>query len=123
MEGLEEVGGISELQTPVPPALAGEDSGVLIHRYIPQVGRPGIADADYQVWIDAARDAEIVIPKVKRKWVAQKSSFQFDGLDWQKLPTLHHIVARIAAFTVVEVINGVLIEGTGCSDLSSSKRI
>jgi hypothetical protein len=123
MEGLQEVSEISEVKTPAPALLAGEDNGVLIHRYVPAVGRPGMADADYQVWIDAARDAEIVVPKVKRKWVAQKSSFHFDGLDWQRLPTLHHIIARMAALTTVEVIQGVVVEGIGCSDLSGSQKI
>jgi Acetoacetate decarboxylase (ADC) len=123
MEGLEEVSGTPKLKTPASPASAGEDKGVLLHRYVPGVGRPGMADADYQVWIDAAKDAEVVMTNVKRKWVARKSSFQFDGLDWQRLPTLHHIIARMAEFTVVEVIEGVVVEGVGCSDLSSSKKI
>jgi len=125
LDGLEEVMGTpeQELKNWSPPKSAGQNDGVLLHRYVPHVGRPGMADADYQVWVDTVEDAKASATIVARKWVAEKSSFTFNRLDWQRLPTLHHIVARLAELTVVEIVEGVLVEEHGGSDYSISRKI
>jgi hypothetical protein len=125
LDGLKEVMGTQEheLKNWSPPTLAGQNDGILLHRYVPQVGRPGMADADYQVWVDTVEDAKASATTVTRMWVAEKLSFTFVGLEWQSLPTLHHIVARLAELTFVEIVEGVLVEEHGGSDYSISRKI
>lgn len=112
-----------ELKNWSPPALAGQNDGILLHRYVPQVGRPGMADADYQVWVDTVEDAKASATTVTRKWVAEQSNFTFTGLDWQSLPTLHDIVARLAELTSFEIVEGILVEERGASDYSITRKI
>jgi len=123
--GLKEVLETSEqeLKNWSPPVLAGQNDGILLHRYVPQVGRPGIADADYHVWVNTVEDAKEFPTTVTRKWVAEQSNFSFDGLSWQDLPTLHHIVARLAELRPIEIVEGVLVEERGASDYSISRKI
>lgn len=125
LDELEEVVGTSEreLKNWAPPESAGKNDGILLHRYVPQVGRPGVADADYQVWVDKVEDAKLSTTTVTRKWIAKKSSFTFNQLDWQKLPTLHHIVAKLAELTIVEIVEGLLVDEHGASDYSVSRKI
>lgn len=99
------------------------DEGVLIQRYMPKVGRDlkGQADAEYAVFDSfAAADPK---PQVHRSWTAGKASFTLDAGNWNSLPTLHHIVSRLAEIPVYEVVQAKVSEGTGVPDVSSAHRI
>lgn len=34
-----------------------------------------------------------------------------DGLDWERLPTLHHVVLKLAEIPIYEVIEAQVVEG------------
>ena len=104
--------------------ISGEDDdGILVYRYIPQVGREnkGKAESEYPVFVPYKED--MPQPKTQRLWKAQKASFKIDALDWDALPTLHHVIDRLAEIPVYEVIGGKVVEGVGVPDVGAAKRI
>ncbi|EME78798.1 uncharacterized protein MYCFIDRAFT_178899 [Pseudocercospora fijiensis CIRAD86] len=85
-------------------SISGEaDDGILVHRYIPATGRKnkGLAEADYACF-DRFAEAEPK-PRAERLWVAESARFEIDGLVWDQLPTLHHVVGRLAELPVYEI--------------------
>lgn len=106
--------------------IGGEaDAGILVHRYIPAVGREhkGVAEAEYPVFVPHAEDSKIIPSKVHRVRTTKDVSFEMDGLDWWRLPTLHHIVGRLAEIPVYEVVGAKVVEGEGVPDVSSARRV
>lgn len=105
-------------------SISGEaDDGIIVHRYIPAVGRDsrGRADADYAVF-DPYKE-ELPVPQPKRAWKAGKASFKLDALDLDALPTMHHIIERLAELPVYEIMGGKIVEGTGVPDVAAARRI
>ena len=49
-------------------------------------------------------------PKPKRVLNASKASFEIDALSTDVLPTLHHVISRLAELPVIEVVAGRLVE-------------
>ena len=105
--------------------IAGDttDEGILVHRYIPAVGRDekGKADAEYTVF-DAFAEAEPK-PQPHTTLKSSNASITLNARDWSALPTLHHVVARLADVPVYEVISAQVVEGTGVPDVSGAKRV
>lgn len=101
------------------------DAGILTHRYIPAVGRDqkGKADADYAVFVPKDEEAAVVPPKLTRARKSANASIEIDGLDWDALPTLHHVISRLAEIPVYDIVEAKLVEGQGVSDVSSARRI
>lgn len=92
-EGLEEAD-----QSLESGKISGEDdNGILVHRYIPKVGRKhkGEAEAEYPVIVPYAED--FPTPKPQKVYKASKPSFKIDPLDVDALPTMHHIISRLNA--------------------------
>lgn len=118
--GLEEVDPKLESGT-----ISGEDDdGILVYRYIPRVGRneKGIAEVEYPVFVPYAED--MPQPQTNKVWKATgKVDFKIDPLDWEALPTLHHIIQRLAEIPVYEVVGGKLVEGVGVPDVGAARRI
>ena len=90
---------------------------------MPQVGRStkGIAETSYPVFVPFAEDRPMPVTKRVRK--AAKANFKIDALDWEALPTLHHIVARLGELPIYEIISGKIVEGTGVPDVGAAHRI
>lgn len=104
--------------------ISGEDDdGILVYRYIPSVGREnkGKAEAEYPVFVPYAEDN--VQPKTLRVWKARKGSFKIDGMDWEALPTLHHVIGRLAELPVYEVVGAKVVEGVGVPDVGAARRL
>lgn len=112
--------------------IGGEaDYGILVYRYIPAVGQPGKADAEYAVVVPHDED----FPKgtVKKVFRAASSaqeegsktgaSVNIQGLDWTQLPTLHHVAKALADIPIYEVVSAKVVEGTGVPDVSAARRI
>lgn len=102
-------------------SISGEaDAGILFHRYMPAVGKDnkGKAEADYACFdrFDAANPK----PKTLRVWKATKAEFDINGMDWNSLPTLHHVAERLAGLPVYEVMGGKVVEGVGVPDVSGA---
>jgi hypothetical protein len=119
LEGLEDIDPESGIGT-----VSGEaDAGILTYRYIPQVGREhkGNAETQYPCFVPFAEDKPRPVTKRVRK--AAKASFQIDALNWDALPTLHHITSRLAEIPVYEVVGAKLVEGLGVPDVGACHRI
>jgi len=105
-------------------SISGEDDdGILVYRYIPKVGyaKRGETEAEYPVFVPYAEDS--LQPQPKRIWKAGKASFKLDPMDWEALPTLHHIISRLAELPVYEVMGGKVVEGLGVPDVRAAQRI
>ncbi|KAL4945232.1 hypothetical protein BDV06DRAFT_231397 [Aspergillus oleicola] len=107
------------------PGDSGVNGGLLLHRYVPQVGadRKGEAEAEYPVFVPNADESKVLVSRVNRVRKAQKASFEIDGLSWEALPTLHHIIARLAEIPVDEILSAKIVEGEGVPDVSEARRI
>ncbi|KEF61799.1 uncharacterized protein A1O9_03369 [Exophiala aquamarina CBS 119918] len=97
--------------------------GLLVHKYIPATGQksPQEADANYAVFIPA----EPGVSTIKSKSVARKSDLEvrITDLGWQKLPTLHPIVSRLAEIPIFEFLDGAVTAYQGVSDLAGAQRL
>ena len=109
----------------IAPPEAGIDDGLLLYRYVPSVGQPGIADAEYPVFVPTAEEARGQATTTLRSFTAEPSEATFTWIlaEPSALPTLHHIVARLAKIPVLEIVACGLMEKKGGGDLSSAKRI
>ncbi|KAJ0414605.1 hypothetical protein BJY00DRAFT_318689 [Aspergillus carlsbadensis] len=104
---------------------APSEGGVLVHRYVPRVGAEGKGEAEveYPVFVPNADESKLLVSKVTRVRTAKKAGFEIDGLDWKALPTLHHIISRLAEIPIDEILSAKVVEGEGVSDVSSARRI
>ncbi|KAI5362805.1 Putative FAD-binding domain, acetoacetate decarboxylase, FAD/NAD(P)-binding domain superfamily [Septoria linicola] len=126
------------------------DKGIIVHRYMPAVGREfkGFAEgqqqqqqrqsniptsskvggeegagegADYAVFDEFSQASPQ--PHVRRMWKAGRAKFEFEAGDWNNLPTLHHVVERLAELPVYEIMEAKVVEGLGVPDVSGAKRV
>jgi hypothetical protein len=119
LEGLKEVDPASE-----SGGISGEaDAGILAYKYIPKTGyhNKGIAAEEYPIWDPF--DEATTTPKPQKFYKATKASFKIDPLDWEQLPTLHHIISRLAELPVYEVMGAKVVEGVGVPDVSTARQI
>lgn len=102
-----------------------DDDGILVYRYIPKVGTAskGEAEAEYPVFVPHANESKVVPSQVTRVRKTKNAKVSIDGLGWDALPTLHHVVSRLAEIPIDEVIEGKITEGKGVPDVSSAMRI
>ncbi|KAI0600179.1 hypothetical protein F4775DRAFT_582764 [Biscogniauxia sp. FL1348] len=99
------------------------DYGILTYRYIPAVGEPGKADAEYACVIPHTELAEAVSAKVQSVARSTTATIKFDGKDWDSLPTLHHVASGLEKIPIYEVISAKVVEGLGAPDVSTCRRI
>jgi hypothetical protein len=119
LEGLMEVPTASETG-----GISGEaDAGILAYKYIPKAGyhNKGIAAEEHVVW-DPFSEATTT-PRPQRIFKASKARFKIDPLDWEQLPTLHHVISRLAELPVYEVVGAKVVEGVGVPDVSTARPI
>ncbi|KAB2578789.1 FAD binding domain containing protein [Lasiodiplodia theobromae] len=117
LEGLEEVDPAEEKGT-----IGGEaDDGIIVYRYMPEVYHRGKAASEHTVFVPHAEEAKVVPTTVKRMWRGKTGSVKFDALDWDALPTLHHIISRLAEVPVFEIVGAKVVESEGVPDVSSAK--
>lgn len=102
-----------------------DDDGILVYRYMPKVGRDtkGEAAEEYPVFVPHAQESKVVPSKVTRVRRSKSAKVNIDGLNWDALPTLHHVVSRLAEIPIDEVIEAKITEGLGVPDVSSAQRI
>ncbi|KAI1430025.1 hypothetical protein F5Y12DRAFT_781623 [Xylaria sp. FL1777] len=93
-------------------------SDILTYRYIPAVGQPGKADAEYACVIPRAR-----APEVKSVQSSTKAAITFDAGDWQTLPTLHHVASGLAEMPIYDIVGAKVIEGSGVVEETACWRI
>ncbi|KAF2158261.1 FAD binding domain protein [Myriangium duriaei CBS 260.36] len=100
-----------------------DDDGILVHRYVPKVGRSfkGEAEAQYSVFVPFAED--MPQPVTKRVWKADTATIDIDALGWDALPTLHHIISRLKEIPIFEVVSAKVVEGDGVPDVGAARRV
>ncbi|KAJ9618213.1 hypothetical protein H2203_009128 [Taxawa tesnikishii (nom. ined.)] len=119
---------LDELEQADPATEAGTiggeaDYGILTYKYSPAVGERGKADAAYAVVVPHAEESKVVPSKVQAVWKSKKPNFRFDSLTQQDLPTLHHIVSKLAQIPIYECVSGKVVEGYGVPDVSAARRV
>jgi len=119
LDGLKEVDPSEDKGT-----IGGEDDqGIIAYKYIPRVGDRGAPDVEHATFVSHAQEAKVVPSRVHKVYTADKASISLDPLDWEALPTLHHVISRLAELPVYEVLSAKVVEGTGVPDVSSARRI
>jgi len=106
--------------------IGGEaDYGILVYRYIPAVGEPGKSDAEYACVVPHEEDAKVQKSTVEKVWRAKPENVTMDmrGLDWDALPTLHHVSDVLANIPVYEIVAAKVVEGSGVPDVMAAQRI
>ena len=78
------------------------------------------ADAEYDVFIPSFHTGGTRTTRVRK---AAHAEFKFEDLGFQRLPTLHHIVSRLAEIPVFEIVEAGIVEADGVGDLSGARRI
>ncbi|MBN9063357.1 MAG: acetoacetate decarboxylase family protein [Rhizobiales bacterium] len=88
-------------------------SGTINHKLIPRSGQRGAFDASYLTYWPQfdARNVE--------KSLAGKGSFRFNKATWEQLPTMHHVVNRLAELPVKKMVGCEYVEGSGQGDVSN----
>ena len=90
-------------------------------RVIPPVGAQSQSDSGYCTMTPFKKpDPTAAPPKV---WKGAKASVSFDPLDCEALPTIHHIVSRLAEIPVFEVVEATLTHTVGLPTLNSTVRV
>lgn len=105
----------------------GEKTGVLVHKYIPASGlstntNKGKAhlDAEYDLYYPEIDESENESASVLR---AKATKFEIERLDFAKLPTLHHIVARLAELPIFDIVEAKIEKHKGVKDWSTGLRL
>ncbi|KAH6648283.1 hypothetical protein BKA67DRAFT_593957 [Truncatella angustata] len=104
--------------------IGGEaDYGILTYKYIPAVGKPGVADVEYACVVPHEEESKYAPATVRSVARSAKPTLKFDAGDWKSLPTLHHITAALAEIPIYEIVSAKVVEGTGVPDVSACRRI
>ncbi|KAJ9609569.1 hypothetical protein H2200_005896 [Cladophialophora chaetospira] len=101
-----------------PASDAPANDANLAYKYIPALGNPGVSDVEYPVLVPASEST-----RVTKFQKAANCSIKLDAQDEKKLPTLHHVITRLAELPVYEILEGTFVEGIGVQDMSSAYRI
>jgi hypothetical protein len=103
---------------------SGED--LMWYKYIPRSGQTGSdrkrhADAEHAVSLPKTEET-IRERRVEKVWKGT-GSLSFDALDPKRLPTLHHIVERLAEIPIYEVLEAKIEKGRGVEDVRQTRQI
>ena len=121
---------LEDLEDPDPAldkgTIGGEDDdGILVHRYVPKVGRDakGEAEAEYPVFVPYAQESKVVPSKVTRLRLTKNAKIEINALGWDALPTLNHVISRLEEIPIDEIIEAKITQGRGVPDVSNAHRI
>lgn len=109
------------------PPQAAQEQGLLFSKYVPRTASEGSkergqADVDYVAFVPNEAEAE-ALRQVKSTVVAERADIKFDALDWKRLPTLHHIVERLAEIPIYEVVEAQIVESLGGSGVQGARKL
>lgn len=100
-----------------------DDYGLLVYKYSPAVGRPGVADCEYPIILPYGEDGAKVPSKVSKVRMSDKAQIRFDRGDWESLPTIHSFASVLADIPIYEVVQAKVVHGMGVPDVSSARRV
>ena len=102
-----------------------QDQGLFVQKHCPTTGhgdnKEAQTDVSYTAFLSHDEDAKNVKKTYSKVSKASSAEIKFDALDWQALPTLHHIIERLQEIPIYEVIEAKVSEGTGVSDVRSMR--
>ncbi|KAH7258472.1 hypothetical protein B0J15DRAFT_535498 [Fusarium solani] len=101
--------------------MALNEEGLLVYRYVPAVGNPGVADAAYPVFLQNGLANNP--PEVDKVTVGSGGGLVFTEGNWENLPTLHHIAAGFSEIPVYDIVESKVEEGHGVDDLAHARRV
>lgn len=113
------------------------DNGMLMYRYIPAVGEPGKADAEYAVFEEfpkpaapsaaetngAQDDSKFATKGASSTHVAKSARIKVTPGDWDCLPTIHHIAEGWSQVPVYEILEATVKEIPSVGDVRAARRI
>ncbi len=98
------------------------DANQFTYRYMPSVGAEQKSHAAEE-YFAAVHLAEEDPPRVTRCFETSEAKVELDKCDWKRLPTLYHIIERLAEVPVYEIMGAKVTESVGVTDLRSCRRI
>lgn len=115
--------GLQDQDLAHPSQINEQEPGLIVHKYIPATDREqrGKADVEYTVFIPHDGKASKTVSTQISK--PADVAFKINDLGPVKLPTLHHVVSRIAELPVFEVLEGGVSTCQGVPNLSGAQRI
>lgn len=117
VNGTEQSGPLRGPGPPPPPP----EQGLFLYRYVPAVGEPGKADAEYPVFVPKQEPApDAAAPTTL---TTKTASLKFEPRDWQSLPTLHNIAKGLAEVPIYAIEEAKLTKGVGVDDVSGGRRL
>jgi acetoacetate decarboxylase len=85
-------------------------AGMICHKYISRTGATNFeTDADY---LTLATNEGAPAP-VMRELLTGRADIRFNHCTWEQVPTMHHIINKLAALPVKEVYRGIILTQTG----------
>ena len=84
-------------------------AGLICHKYIGRTGVPGEADADY---LTLSTDEGAVQPAY-REFLTGDADIQFFKGSWEQLPTMNHIVGRLADLEIQQIVDVIVTTQAG----------
>ena len=98
--------------------------GLFVHKCVPASDtaerRKRRADAEYDVFIPSSGIRGTSVTTVQQ---ADHADFKIKDLGISKLPTLHHIVSRLAEIEIFEIVEASIVDEDGVPDLSGARMI
>ncbi len=104
--------------TPTKPPPPSTDDGVLHYKYVPRTGSEGGADIACATLTPAGPS-----PSVDSHQAAAAFDLAFLASSWEELPTMAHIVNRLAALPIRELRGASISETRGGRDLSDQRSL
>ena len=110
---------------PGPPMPKIEDNGLFMYRYVPAVGEPGKADAEYAVFDEYEKKAQAPAEPQQevQDQTTKSATIKFSAGDWNSLPTLHHIAQGLADVPIYGIVEATVKEVPSVGDVRGARRI
>lgn len=99
-----------------------QTESLLIHRQMPGVGDQTRVKAD-GAYASYYPGQEIRTKTLSEQHSPKPANISFKAHDWQKLPTLHHIVKGLEEIPILSVVESSIIEEEGSTDFCETTRI
>jgi hypothetical protein len=99
---------------------AFQPCNILHYKYIPRTGCPGVADVEYPT---VSPVPSMSTASVEDAFYTSGPHVCFKDLGFAKLPTLHHIAAKLAGIEVLEILGAQTVVAMGGSDYGSQRPI
>lgn len=96
---------------------------VFVHKFLPATGREAnFPDANYVAMMDPKKEAlQVLLEKVET--CDSSAKIEFDACSKERLPTLLHIVSRLAELPIFELVDASIVQTRGIPSLKSLVRL